>query len=111
MQAIQPTTSAAKSKTGQPYVAAGFDVVAIPNAGGGGDLPRVIFKTGAGTVLPDGVVPLVPPATKATEATALLAAIAAGTALAGEAPAATLSRVCASTVVSTRGVVLAPAGA
>jgi len=108
MQTIQPKTSSAKNpKTGAAYVAAGFDVVAIPTATGSWELPRVIFKDAAGVVLPDGVVQRVAPATRASEATALLAAIAAGVALAGEAPAATLSRVCAPTVVLTRGVVLA----
>ena len=107
MQAIQPRTSAAKSpKTSLPFVAAGFGVVATATAQGGWSGPRVVFADASGVVLPDGAVPLVAPATRASELAALLAAIAAGTALAGEAPAATLTRVCAPVVVTTRGVVL-----
>ena len=108
MQAIQPRTSAAKSpKTLLPFVAVGFVVVAMPTVQGGWVGPRVGFMDASGAVLPDGAVPLIAPATRATELAALLAAIAAGTALAGEAPAATMTRVCASVVATTRGVVLA----
>ena len=119
--AIQPKASAAKSPlTGQPYVAVGFDVFAVPSPGGYSQ-PRFVFVDAVGKPLPNGAVPLLGPYVAAVPATptspavpavsegaAIVAALTGATAATvGETPQATHNRVCAPIAVVTRGIVLA----